>query len=48
MKEIVDDVLVLYVTPGFGSIGSFYLRFDQVSDDEVIELLQSKRAGVPN
>jgi predicted phosphoribosyltransferase len=36
LKKIVDDVVVLYVTANFGAIGSYYSRFDQVSDDEVI------------
>jgi predicted phosphoribosyltransferase len=41
---MVDDVVALYVTPAFGAIGAFYLSFDQVTDDEVIELM--KRAPV--
>lgn len=40
LKEVVDDVLALYVTPDFGAIGSFYLRFGQISDEEVIELMK--------
>jgi len=48
LRKMVDDVLVLHVTSDIGAIGSFYQRFDQVSDDEVIEPLQSKRVGVPN
>jgi len=39
LKKVVDDVVVLCVTPNLGAIGAFYSRFDQVSDDEVIELL---------
>jgi putative phosphoribosyl transferase len=39
LKRVADDVVVLYVTANFGAIGSFYSRFDQVSDEEVIALL---------
>jgi predicted phosphoribosyltransferase len=45
LKKIVDDVVVLYLTPNFGAIGSFYSRFDQVSDDEVIRLLHAVHVG---
>lgn len=38
--KLVDDVVVLYVPSGFfGAIGSYYQDFDQVSDEEVIALL---------
>ena len=40
LRPSVDDVVCL-ATPGlFGAIGNFYRHFPQVSDDEVIELLQ--------
>jgi len=42
---MVDEVVALHVTPAFGAIGSFYLSFDQVTDEEVIELV--KLAAVP-
>jgi predicted phosphoribosyltransferase len=45
LKMVVDDVVVLYVTRNFGAIGSFYTRFDQVSDEEVIELLHPMHVG---
>jgi predicted phosphoribosyltransferase len=41
LKEGVDDVIALCVTQDFGAIGSFYLRFDQVSDEDVVELMKS-------
>jgi predicted phosphoribosyltransferase len=47
LKEVVDDVLALYVTADLGAIGSFYLRFDQVSDEEVIELMKSAPIAQP-
>jgi predicted phosphoribosyltransferase len=40
LKQLVDEVAVLHVTRAFGAIGSFYLRFDQVTDEEVIELIK--------
>jgi putative phosphoribosyl transferase len=45
LKKVVDDVVVLCVVPNLGAIGAFYSRFDQVSDDEVIELLHPIHAG---
>jgi predicted phosphoribosyltransferase len=45
LKKIVDDVVVLYITANFGAIGSFYSRFDQVSDNEVIGLLDAVHVG---
>jgi predicted phosphoribosyltransferase len=42
LKGVADDVVALYVTPDFGAIGAFYYRFDQVSDEEVIELMKSQ------
>ncbi len=43
LREVADDVVVLYATTNFGAIGSFYSSFNQVSDEEVIELMH----GVP-
>ena len=48
LKEIVDDVVALHVTPALGAIGSFYLSFDQVTDDEVIELMKLAPAAQPH
>ena len=43
-KEIraqVDDLIVLHIPDGlFGAIGAFYLDFDQVSDEEVVALME--------
>jgi putative phosphoribosyl transferase len=37
-----DDLVVLHIPEGFfGSIGSFYRRFDQVPDEEVVALMAS-------
>jgi len=43
LKELVDEVVALAVTEDFMAIGSFYLHFNQVSDEEVIELMRAAR-----
>jgi putative phosphoribosyl transferase len=45
LQTVADDVVALYVTQDFGTIGSFYLQFDQVTDAEVMELMQSLPAA---
>jgi predicted phosphoribosyltransferase len=35
-----DDLIVLSTPRWFGSVGSFYQRFDQVSDEEVVALMK--------
>jgi predicted phosphoribosyltransferase len=42
IKLLADEVAVLYSPEEFRAIGSFYARFDQVSDSEVIEILNSQ------
>jgi len=41
LKKSVDEVVALYMPEMFGAIGSFYLSFEQVSDAEVIQLMNS-------
>jgi putative phosphoribosyl transferase len=42
LRPEVDDLIVLYIPDGFfGAIGAFYQRFDQVSDSEVVALMES-------
>ena len=48
LKKKADDVIALHVTRDFAAIGSFYMRFDQVSDEEVIRLLVSYAGTEPN
>ena len=45
LKLLADEVVVLYSPEEFMSIGSFYARFDQVGDSEVIAILNS---GIPS
>ena len=39
LEKSADEVVALYTPEMFGAIGSFYLRFEQVSDAEVIRLM---------
>jgi predicted phosphoribosyltransferase len=41
LRLVADEVVVLYSPQDFRSIGSCYSRFDQVTDAEVIEALES-------
>lgn len=51
LKEIADDVVCLEVPEDFGSVGSRYVHFDQVDDDEVRSWLRESaidgRRGEP-
>ena len=43
LKEGADDIIVLVPPEEFlGAVGSHYLRFDQITDDEVIALMQPR------
>ena len=41
LRTVVDDVVALYVTADFGAIGAFYAHFDQVTDAEVVDLMEA-------
>jgi predicted phosphoribosyltransferase len=41
VRAEVDALVVLHTSERLGAIGSFYQRFDQVSDDEVVALMKS-------
>jgi putative phosphoribosyl transferase len=43
LKETVDEVIVLHSPAIFGAVGAFYEDFSQVSDDEVVEIMQKYR-----
>ncbi len=43
LEREADDVVCPYVPPYFYAIGQFYADFGQVSDQEVIEILQAYR-----
>lgn len=42
-RQEVDEFICLLVPPYFGSVGAFYENFGQVSDEEVISLLEKMR-----
>ena len=39
-------MVCLYAPASFSAVGSYYLKFDQTSDDEVRRLLQDFTPGV--
>lgn len=44
LRRITDDVVVLEVPEPFWAVGAHYERFDQTSDEEVIELLKEMKS----
>jgi len=43
LAEDADEVVCLRVPPGFTAVGQFYVRFDEVSDDDVLAILEEER-----
>ncbi len=41
LREMADEVICLYAPAYFAAVGQFYMEFQQTSDDEVIEVLES-------
>ena len=39
VRDIADEVVAVHVPANFGAVSQFYERFEQVEDDEVIQLL---------
>lgn len=44
-RDEVDEVIALTVPPAFNAVGEFYDEFDQVSDQEMFDLLRSSVAS---
>ncbi|MGD9494827.1 MAG: phosphoribosyltransferase [Armatimonadota bacterium] len=44
LADHADEVVCLRAPAHFGAVGAFYLRFDQVSDEEVVEVLRRAAA----
>lgn len=42
-SEVVDEIICPLIPESFYAVGQFYKNFDQVSDDEVINLLHKSR-----
>jgi predicted phosphoribosyltransferase len=47
LRPEVDDLVVLYIPEWFGAVGAFYQSFDQVSDEEVVELMKPMVPAAP-
>src|SRR2546427_560989 len=45
LRAEADEVVCLHAPASFSAVGSYYLRFDQASDDEVRRLLQGFTPG---
>lgn len=45
LRDQVDELVCLHQPEGFGGVGRWYRNFDQVSDSEVIDLLNKHRGG---
>jgi predicted phosphoribosyltransferase len=46
LRAEVDEAVCLEVFANFGAIGQFYVDFHQVSDDEVIAILDRSAAAM--
>ncbi len=42
LAQEADEVIVMETPPSFAAVGEWYLTFDQVSDDEVIQILEGR------
>jgi putative phosphoribosyl transferase len=43
IRPLCDDLVCLSAPPDFRAVGQFYMDFNQISDDEVIEILKGQR-----
>jgi putative phosphoribosyl transferase len=41
LSGLADEVVALSTPKFFGSIGAYYKKFDQVSDEEVVDLMKA-------
>jgi predicted phosphoribosyltransferase len=47
LKQIVDEVVVLCIPPEpFGAVGAYYDVFPQVSDEEVVKILETNTVSI--
>ena len=47
LRAEVDEIVCLQSPKLFGAVGVFYAEFHQLSDDEVVDLLQQAKADDP-
>ena len=45
VRPLCDELVCLQMPPGFEAVGQFYAHFDQVSDGEVIALLDQRKVS---
>ena len=45
LRLLVDDLVVLHIPAWLDAVGAYYEDFAQVSDDEVVALMQTEAAG---
>ena len=42
-KELIDEVICLYIPDEFYAVGSYYVNFQQVTDEEVFQIMEKLR-----
>lgn len=42
LSKACDELVLLRLPPSFAAVGQFYLRFEQVEDEEVLEILREE------
>ena len=45
LAEDVDEMLCLRIPPVFAAVGQFYVRFEPVEDEEVLQILKEEQRG---
>ncbi len=45
LTKEADEVVCLAVPPFFSAVGQFYMKFPQVTDEEVLDILKKKKSG---
>lgn len=45
IKPLVDELIGLYITPYMSSVGQFYSSFEQVSDEDVIQIFHGEKSA---
>jgi putative phosphoribosyl transferase len=46
LSNEADEVICLRVPPGFEAVGQFYYRFEETTDEDVLEILKNYRPAV--
>jgi adenine/guanine phosphoribosyltransferase-like PRPP-binding protein len=48
LENEVDEIISLQIPQSFAGIGAYYHNFNQLSDNEVIEILRKQRSSLPS